>query len=362
MKIKRWLSGILGILLIAGMFTSCGAGKNVMTFGKSHITENQFQYWLSSYKGIYLNTYTDMEDTAAHYRSKLDNGMTVEEYLFQSTVNNISMTLVCNELFREAGLTVPKSVEEAVDEYIASLLENYAGGNKNTLNAALAQYGINMKMLKEVCLMQEINSIMFEYIYGKNGINTVTDTEKQQYYEENYCRVRQIYVNNSYTYETDEEGYYKTDENGNFIIHSIAEEDKAEKDKVINTIEAAIASGEDFETVYELYSEDHLYANGYYLTRTIDYIPTVVRAAFDMEIGEIIRVDSEYGVHFLMRLPLDEGAYNNAENADFFGDFENDLRDKLFMDYIESYLPEVVVDYDIVSKYSIEEAAVNNRF
>ena len=152
MRIKSLICGVTAILLTVAMLTSCSTGEAVMTFGKSHITENQFQYWLSSYKGIYLNTYTDMEDTAAHYRSTLPNGMTVEEYLFQSTVDNISMTLICNELFREAGLTVPQSVEESVDEYIDSLLEYYAGGNKNTLNAALAKYGINMKMLKEVHL------------------------------------------------------------------------------------------------------------------------------------------------------------------------------------------------------------------
>ncbi|MBE6569936.1 MAG: hypothetical protein E7658_06950 [Ruminococcaceae bacterium] len=362
MKIKRWLSGITAALVIVGMFTSCSAGDPVMTFGKSHITENQFVYWLCSYKGIYLNTYTDMEDTAAHYRSKLDNGMTVEEYLFDSTVDNISMTLICSELFREAGLKVPEAVEEAVDEYIADLLKNYADGNKNTLNAALGKYGINMNMLKEVCLMQEINDLMFAYTYGENGVNTVTDTDRQQYYEDNYCRVRQIYVNNSYEYETDEDGYLKTDENGNYIINAMSEENKAAKDKTIGIIDAAIKAGEDFEEIYETYSEDHFYANGYYLTHTIDYISDVVKASFELEVGEITRVDSAYGVHFLMRLPLDEGAYNNPDNADFFADFEEDLRNKLFTDYIESYIPEVVVDYDIISKYSIEEAAVNNRF
>ena len=355
MKIRKWLSGITAALVTAGMLTSCGTGEVVMTFGKSHITENQFCYWLSSYKGIYLNTYTDMEDTAAHYRSTLDNGMTVEEYLFQSTIDNISMTLVCSELFRQEGFTVPESVEESVDEYIDDLLVNYAGGNKNTLNAALAQYGINMNMLREICIMQEINNLMVAYTYGENGTHTVSETEKQQYYEENYCRVRQIYVNNSYVYEMDEEGYRKTDENGNYIITAMSEEEKAQKDAAIEAIEAAINNGEDFETIYTTYSEDQYYPNGYYLTRTIDYIPEVVSAAYELAIGEITRVDSSYGTHFLMRLPLDEGAYNNSENADFFTDFEDSLKDKLFMAYIESYLPEVSVDYDILSKYSIEE-------
>lgn len=362
MKIKKWFSSILVVLVIAGMLTSCGTGETVMTFGDSRITENQFRYWLSSYKGIYLNTYTDMQDTAAHYRSKLDNGMTVEEYLFQSTIDNISMTLVCTELFRQAGLTVPEAVEEAVDEYINDLLTNYAGGNKNTLNAALAQYGVNMKMLREICIMQEINKLMFAYTYGENGVNTVTEADRQQYYEENYCRVRQIYVNNSYAYELDEEGYHKTDENGNYIIIEMPEEEKAKKDAVVSDIENAINSGEDFEDIYSAYSEDQFYPNGYYLTRTIDYIPAVVNAAYTLEIGEITRVDSEFGTHFLMRLPLDEGAYNNTANGDFFAEFELALKEKLFMEYIESYLPEVVVNEEIVSGYSVEEAAVNNRF
>ena len=43
----------------------------------------------------------------------------------------------------------------------------------------------------------------------------VTEEDYTAYYEENYCHVRHIYVNNQYYYMTDENGYSVFDDSGN---------------------------------------------------------------------------------------------------------------------------------------------------
>ena len=43
-------------------------------------------------------------------------------------------------------------------------------------------------------------------LYGTNGIIGITDEDRQNYLDENYVRVRHIYVNNKYMYATDEDG------------------------------------------------------------------------------------------------------------------------------------------------------------
>ena len=42
-----------------------------MTYNNSKITENEFQYYLATYKGRFLQTYTDFADTADFYASEI---------------------------------------------------------------------------------------------------------------------------------------------------------------------------------------------------------------------------------------------------------------------------------------------------
>ena len=137
---------------------------------------------------------------------------------------------------------------------------------------------------------------------------------------------------------------------------------QAEKQFVIDAIDAALANGEDFETVYNTYSEDQYYENGYYLTRDIDFIPEVVDAAFALEIGEWQKVESDYGVHYIKRLSLADKAYAEDANADFFPDYENTVKSALFVDYIRSFLPEVTINEAVIDRYSMTDSPVNYRF
>ena len=137
---------------------------------------------------------------------------------------------------------------------------------------------------------------------------------------------------------------------------------RAEKQVVIDAIDAALANGEDFETVYTTYSEDQYYENGYYLTRDIDFISEVVDAAFALEIGEWQKVESDYGVHYIKRLPLADKAYTEDANADFFPDYENTVKSALFVDYIRSLLPEVTINEEVIARYNMTDSPVNYRF
>ena len=67
------------------------------------------------------------------------------------------------------------------------------------------------------------------------------------------------------------------------------------------------------------------YENGFYLSATTDYpVPELVTAALSLEVGEYAKIESEYGIHFILKYPLDEKAYEKEENTDWFGDLEAD--------------------------------------
>ena len=103
---------LLAVLSACLFLTGCSSGEAAMTFGKTQISENVFRYWLSYYKNIFLNTYKDIDNTAESFAMVLENGQTAEEYLYNQTVENVQMTLICMELFRQNGLSLPSALEE----------------------------------------------------------------------------------------------------------------------------------------------------------------------------------------------------------------------------------------------------------
>jgi len=356
---KIAVSAILSALLL----TSCKvSGEPVLTYGDTVINENFFTYYLATYKSSFLSTYADMEDTKEFYDLKLPNGQTGEEFLFDQTVNNVSMSLICAELFDKAGLTLSSAVTKTIDSYIDSFINDYAEGDKRFLNSKLSEYGINIKMLREIYLLEEKGTALYEYLYGDNGTIGVTEEELDAYYRENYVRVRHIYVNNKYYYETTEEGYNRYDENGNLITHAYEGEALEAKNAVIASIDAAIEAGTDFEEIYKLYSEDQYYENGYYLTAGMDFIDEVEISAFELEVDEIKKVESDHGVHYIKRLAFDEKPWEDEDNADFFEPFLENVRFKAFVAYVEQYLDDVVVNEDKLAEFSIRESPVNSRF
>lgn len=359
---KKVTALLIALLCVSTSLTGCNTSKVVMSYGDSVITENVFKYYLSYYKNIYLQTYSDMKDEASYYQTILPDGQTAEEYLFNMTVENVMMTLICMEEFDKAGLTIADSVKNEVDEYLTDLVNEYAGGDKKSLNATLSQYGVNLKMLSGIYMDQDKSSYLYDYLYGDNGTIGVTDEDKQTYLEENYCHVIHMYVNDAYYYPLTEDGYVQTDSNGNYITSPLTEEMLIEKNATIEAIDTALAAGEDFIDVYDTYSEDHYYENGYYLSQSMDFIDEVIDTAFSMEMNTWQKVHSDYGTHYIYKIPMDASPWNSEANADFFDDFETTVASELFMEYVRTYLSEVEVDWEVLNTYSVEASAVNYRF
>ena len=125
---KRWIALVLALVLLT-LCCSCAADTvDVMQYGKSHITANMYRYWLSSYKGTFLYTYSDMTDSDAFWDSVLYDDVTAEEYLNEAVLDNVKRTLVCMELFREKGLRLPASAEDEIDAYIDDLIQENSEG------------------------------------------------------------------------------------------------------------------------------------------------------------------------------------------------------------------------------------------
>ncbi len=345
------------------LLASCSSKPAVLSYKNSVITENEFIYYLATYKASFLDTYSDFKDKASFYSAPLgDTGLTGEEFIFESILRNVKMSLVCDALADEYNLTVAEGTVHVIDEYIDDFIYEYAGGSKTQFNQALSRFGINVNMLREIYLRDERGSALYDYLYGEHGTIGITDADRQAYLDENYVRISHIYVNNSYTYAVDEDGVVMTNTDGTYKTIPLEGEALEEKNAVIAKIDSALESGEAFDSVLKAYSEDQLYKNGYYITRNMNFVSDVVVSAFELEMGKYMKIESDVGTHYIMRIEMNEKPWEDEDNADFFDKYDMTVSSQLFTEYVESFISEVVVNEEILGNYSVEKSEANYRF
>lgn len=359
---NRIISAAAATLLAACALVSCSP-ESVMTYGSHSINENEFSYYLATYKGKYAQTYADFKNTPEYFSSVVtDDGQTVEDVLYSAVVHNVEMTLVCEQMFDDYGLSLSRSVEDTINSYIGDFVDEYADGSRNKFNAALGAYGVNINMLKKIYLRDEKVSALYDALYGTNGIIGITDEDRQNYLDENYVRVRHIYVNNKYMYATDEDGVQEYTDDGLRKKRELTAEELAAKQALIDAIDESLAEGADFDEVYDAFSEDKYYKNGYYISENMDFISDVTDSAMSLEVGEYKKIETDYGTHYIMRLEMDEKPWENEDNSDFFDGYDTTVGQALFADMAEEKISEVVLNEEVLGEYTIADSAINYRF
>lgn len=359
---NRIISAAAATLLAACALASCSS-ESVMTYGSHSINENEFSYYLATYKGKYAQTYADFKNTPEYFSSVVtDDGQTVEDVLYSAVVHNVEMTLVCEQMFDDYGLSLSRSVEDTINSYIGDFVDEYADGSRNKFNAALGAYGVNINMLKKIYLRDEKVSALYDALYGTNGIIGITDEDRQNYLDENYVRVRHIYVNNKYMYATDEDGVQEYTDDGLRKKRELTAEELAAKQALIDAIDESLAEGADFDEVYDAFSEDKYYKNGYYISENMDFISDVPDSAMSLEVGEYKKIETDYGTHYIMRLEMDEKPWENEDNSDFFDGYDTTVGQALFADMAEEKISEVVLNEEVLGEYTMADSAINYRF
>ncbi len=150
-----------------------------------------------------------------------------------------------------------------------------------------------------------------DYYYGENGMaedkdivvaNVLADLE-----ENDYIRAKHILV----AFPDDIE----KDENGN-VVESAKAETLAKANEVLEKVNA----GEDFDALIEKYGEDPgtaSYPDGYVFTKG-QMVEAFETTSYALEEGEISGlVETPFGYHIIMRLPIDENSVLNTEEYSY---------------------------------------------
>ena len=335
MKMKiRTLALLLAacLLLPLGLAACAGGGEVVLSYKNVRLTEDVYRYWLACYRAeFYLS---ETEGTMADFAALAEE--------------NIMRSVICVGLFDAYGLQLDASARATIDAAMERLVEN--AGGRDALEEQAAAYGITYKGLKNAITYEQKAAALRQYLVGTGGVYTVSDSEKSDFYKENYARVQMIYI--PYVdFVLDDAGNRVFDpQKGTYEYESKSGTEIAAQKEKVAAIRAAAEDGVDekeFLDLMKLYNEDasaEEYPNGYYFTaleRDATYIKEIPAAATDMKIGEMREVKSEYGVHFLLRLTPEEDGYAKAENADFFAGFETLVINRAFYVIISSELKSV---------------------
>ncbi len=165
------------------------------------------------------------------------------------------------------------------------------------------------------------------------------------------------------------------DEDGNVVQKQMSADELKELNALVRDItDNKVKAGEYklFDSLVEQYNKDEgmeKYPNGYYLTATSQYdSPEVVKALFEMQVGEIRRVESDYGIHIVMKYELPEGGYADADNSDFFRNkdgtysFMASLKSNLLSEYLQQYKAGITIDEERRKSLSMKNVAPNYNY
>ncbi len=390
-KFKRIAACVLAAVLMTLTFASCSSlGTPVMELGGTEITANMIEFWLSRYKAQFVHYYGD----AICGQYDLDNieqfwpivsdpetGETFDDVMSGFIYENAKTYLCSLYLFDQFELSLPQATVDEVDSYIEELCEKYASGSKSEFNSILEKYGVNRKLLRELYLIDEKVDYLQEYLFGTGGTLGVTKIDKEEYFQANYVRMRQICIFINECPELDEEGNPMTDKDGFTKYRDMtAAETQQARERAAEAL-TKIHNGVDFQNVNKEYDEnptDDKYTGGIYMSKdsslgTDEALEKIYTELQNMKVGEIKLIETENNLHIVEKLELDESAYDKSSNADFFTfwdpetrdyvTFEAYLREPLFLEYIaeslEKFSADVKIDEELLKKYKLSTVEAN---
>ena len=409
---KRIVALILTLIMAVSCFVGCSSkGKTLMKIEDTEISINLYKLYLSRLKGMLCSSYSfgaDALEDSFWDTVMSKEGMTYNTYYTNAILENTKTYLAAMYECDLRGIELPKATLTEIDERIDDFIKNDAGGSKTTFNSMLSPYGVNYKILREAYIIEAKIELLKDTVCGVNG-ELIGKNLLDDYYEQNYARFKQIfYYTYDYVYLTDENGddiYYtdkgkiaydtsatprtdsdgkavydangdrvyvfvndegltriaydkkngvrrnKTAEDGSHIIADLeGEELQAVLDHAAMTMEKTEKN--DFSGFEALMDSDEKYPNGYYMTRETNYdSPEVIEALFEMEIGDVRMIKSDYGIHIIMKYELEDDGYNKKANSDFFISTEtgnyvfiNDIKNQIMSSYLDKHKEKIIID------------------
>ncbi len=427
-QILRITAITLTLLMLCIPLAACAnMGTPLLTLkadGKTYTySVNLYELQLATVKGqLAVNQVTiqGVKPTESAFWDKKDTFdgtlQSIDNYYCERILSECRYIVVALCLFDRYGLSVSEAEQEAIDEYIEEFILTDGDGSENKLNSVLADYSVNVDMLREHYLNATKVSAVQDYLYDQLGNNI-----KTEYLNNNYLHFDQLFLANfDYVYETDENGddiyydedgvtvlykktdYYDVSETGVKIYYTnenktkisydtetglrnykLTEDGKSyetvsmtEEEYAALEVRAELLYGRaqglstaEFALMVDAETDGDEFTDGYYLQKGIDYsdygesyayLDEIMQKLEKAEYGDIVMVESASGFHIVMKQKPTEKAWENSVNDTWFSStmgegFEDALTQIAFEDAASDLYKLIETDTAVL------EAALNMK-
>ncbi|MBO4423302.1 MAG: peptidylprolyl isomerase [Clostridia bacterium] len=327
-------------LLLSVLFLSCACTVTsgaYASYGKYTVTEAMYEYWVGYYKARFYATFADygLADGENYDESvwdeKQDGGKSLSEQVTEHVQEQIKEMLVCSVLYDELGLSSDKEKNELLKNTVDELInaDITAVGSRQNLNRILGGYNMNIDSLRRAFEFEARAVIVAETLFGEGGEHAVTDAEREEYYQNNYIRVKHILIENRFKYVQNDNGEPQMDiYTGKYKTEALTDEEKAGKLELAKTALRRAQNGEDFEALIDEYNTDTgmgAYTDGYFFSADSVMDENYLKASLEAKVGDTVLAETSYGLAVIKKYPLEAGMWGSETNSVFFSDMDDNI-------------------------------------
>ena len=233
---------------------------------------------------------------------------------------------VLDELIREQllieeaarrGYTISQSeLDERLNEFLM-----FNGLTQEQFMADLAEYGVTYSDFVEFFA---INLLISEFLEREIENTNVSEAEIRTFYDQN----NELFVTDSQV-----------------VVRHILVDDESQSDIVINLLNADNSNFCELVTEYSTDTASVEECGQYQFSRNDPFIEEFITAGFDMSIGEVRAVESQFGVHIIIKddeLPETLLSFSDVEE-----DIEDYLKELSIAEYFENLIDTLTSDANI---------------
>jgi hypothetical protein len=226
-KITRILALLLAVCMLSSTLISCkenGQGEvenPILESDRYAIPLSFYELLLSRIKGNLARNKYEVTSPDFWVEQMEESELSREEYFNSLAFENCKSYLAAAIMFDELGLKLSEDTLAAIDEEIAYSISYDGYDDLDKFNALMARFGSDADSLKVAYIIEAKYEALRYYLYLDGAL--ISDAVKEEYYQDNYYRFKQILVSNFYyEYERDTQGniiYFNT-ENGKPVYDS----------------------------------------------------------------------------------------------------------------------------------------------
>lgn len=348
----------LGVVLLAGIvigtISAIKESRSVMSYKGIYMYEGVANYIAASYKYSFKATLTKLgingADTESFWSRDAGGGKTLGDVLEENTDRYLKSVLVGSYMFdRNTKLT--KNDKEVIENSISQVLEHKASGDVDKFNELAAPMGFDFDDFERAAELLYKYEMAQTVIFGYDAAALETglfNAQCDEYYKENYSRVRLLVIRTDGEWATDPE-------TGKEVLDEYDEAEKAEALAKIQDIREKIADGRMNETAFIWHIQNEYPTDqvndekGYYFSASSAYSQNfaaegalaVVRLALSSDVGEYSECELDIGTCFIYKCELEEGAYASYVLERFFEDFYINAAPTIYADSLVEYFSDV---------------------